>query len=91
MMNVAIPKYEAPTVGLYWKLLRTMSRTARLNLAAMLTTSVIEDEKKAETAVSGRTRAMLDKFYGAWVGDENADDTMRVIRENSTSREPIAF
>lgn len=90
-MNTTIPNNEAPTVGLYWRLLRTMSRTARLNLATMLTTSVLEDEKEAQTAVSDHTRVMLNKFYGAWVGEESADETVKVIRENATSREPIAF
>ena len=90
-MDVAISHYEDPTISLYWNFLRTLNRSIRLHLAAKLTTSVVEEEKGEAALVSDRTRTMLDKFYGAWVGKETAAETMRAIKENSTSRQPLRF
>ena len=90
-MDAAISRYEDPLVNLYWNVLRTLNKSIRLNLAAKLTASVAEEEREVESAVSNPTRAMLDKYYGTWVGNESAADTLRAIKENSTSRQPLAF
>jgi len=34
---------------------------------------------------------MRDKFFGKWEGNETADELMAIIKENSSSSEPINF
>ena len=72
----------------YWKNLQSLSNDLKLKLAAKLTTSVIEDTEKK---TSEKTQNMLDKYSGAWVGEESAEDIMKMIKEGSTSREPLDF
>ncbi len=46
------------------------------------TNSVLEEESK-EMSDEAYTEAMFDKFYGAWKGDESADELMGNIKENT--------
>ncbi|MBP3227920.1 MAG: hypothetical protein J6M53_03930 [Bacteroidaceae bacterium] len=48
-------------------------------------------EVREESSPSAYTASMLNKYYGAWVGSETAEDTMLAIREHSSSREPVAL
>ena len=59
-----------------------MSKNIRLGLAVKLTNSVLEEERK-EMSDEAYTEEMLDKFYGAWKGDESADELMGNIKENT--------
>jgi len=59
-----------------------MSKNIRLGLAVKLTNSVLEEESK-EMSDEAYTEAMFDKFYGAWKGDESADELMGNIKENT--------
>ena len=73
---------ENNTIRMYWNALRSMSKNIRLGLAVKLTNSVLEEERK-EMSDEAYTVAMLDKFYGAWNGDESADEPMGNIKENT--------
>lgn len=77
-----------PILDSYWNTLRSLSDDIKLRLAAMLTVSVVEKDKE-ETDSSILTKRMLDKYGGAWKGDESADEIMAAIRENSSIRKPI--
>ena len=52
--------------------------------------SVTEDETE-NISSDEYTEKMLNKFYGAWEGDETATELMKVIKEGSTSRNPVCF
>lgn len=89
-METAITSRENNTVSMYWNTLRSMSRSVRLALAVKLTNSVLEEERE-EKSDEEYTEEMLDRFFGKWVGDETPEELMAIIKENSTSREPISF
>lgn len=89
-MATAITNNENNTISLYWNVLRSMSKNIRLALAVKLTNSVLEDERE-EMSDEEYTEEMLNRFFGKWEGDETADEIMAIIKENSTSREPISF
>ena len=73
---------ENNTIRMYWNVLRSMSKNIRLGLAVKLTNSVLEEESK-EMSDEAYTEARFDKFYGAWKGDESADELMGNIKENT--------
>ena len=89
-MATSITNNENHTISLYWNALRSMSKNIRLALAVKLTNSVLEDERE-EMSDEEYTEEMLNRFFGKWEGDETADEIMAIIKENSTSREPISF
>ncbi len=60
-------------------------------IATQLTASVDKKVERAETPVSEHTRQMLDKFYGAWEGDESAEQIIATMKENNSIREPLEF
>ena len=89
-MASAITNDENNTIGIYWNALRSMSKNIRLALAVKLTNSVLEEERE-EMSDEAYTEEMLNRFFGKWEGGETADEIMAVIKENSTSSEPISF
>ena len=70
--------------------LRSMSKNIRLGLAVKLTNSVLEEERK-EMSDEAYTEEMLNKFFGKWEGNETAEELMGIIKQNSSSSEPISF
>lgn len=72
----------------YWKALRFLSDGVKLRLASMLTTSIVEKADKKESSAE-LTQRMLNKYSGAWVGDESADEIMTAIYENSSIRKAV--
>lgn len=81
---------ENSTISRYWNALRWMSKGIRLALAVKLTNSVLEEERE-EMSDEAFNKEMRDRFFGKWEGAETADELMAIIKENSTSREPISF
>lgn len=79
---------EISIANSYWRVLSSLSDGVKLRLASMLTTSIIENVDKKETS-SELTKRMLKKYNGAWVGDENAEEIMTRIRENSSIRNAV--
>lgn len=87
----ALSKTDLSAINFYWKFLQFIPENVKLGLAAKLTTSVLEDTTAAEPEKEpdDYTARMLDKFWGAWVGDETADEVMKNIKLNVKSRNPI--
>ena len=81
---------ENNTIRMYWNALRSMSKNIRLGLAVKLTNSVLEEERK-EMSDEAYTEEMLNKFFGKWEGNETAEELMGIIKQNSSSSEPISF
>ena len=82
---------ENNTIRMYWNALRSMSKNIRLGLAVKLTNSVLEEECM-EMSDEAYTEEMLNKFF--WeVGKETktAEELMGIIKQNSSSSEPISF
>ena len=70
----ALSKTDLSAINFYWKFLQFIPENVKLGLAAKLTTSVLEDTttEEPEKKPDDYTARMLDKFWGAWVGDETA-------------------
>lgn len=65
------------------RLIELMSESVRDNLAMTATTRKIESKE--------RTTDFIEKFSGAWRGDESAESIIPKIRENRSCRNPISF
>ena len=73
----------------YLQLLSPLSSSEKLSIINGLSASLLESAKPKKQ--KNVTKQMLAQYYGAWAGTESADDIMRVIKENSASREPLNF
>lgn len=73
----------------YMQLLSPLSNSEKLSIINGLSASLLESAKPKKQ--KNVTKQMLAQYYGAWAGAESADDIMRVIKENSASREPLSF
>ena len=89
-MASSITNIENNTISMYWNTLRSMSKNIRLSLAIKLTNSVLEEERK-ELSDKAYTEEMLNKFFGKWKGEETAEELMEIIKQPSSSSEPISF
>lgn len=87
-----LSQIDLSTISFYWKILQFIPTNVKLGLAAKLTTSVLEEDTEEETTVpSNYTKKMMDKFFGAWVGNETADEVMTTIKSSFKSRKPISL
>lgn len=77
------------TTNWYLQLLNPLSNSEKLSIINSLSASLLESTKPKKQ--KDITERVLAQYYGAWVGTESADDIMRVIKENSASREPLNF
>ena len=75
--------------ALDWNMLKDLSDNIKLRLATRLTASVLHE--KAEAQEKSLTRTVLDKYCGAWEGEESADEIMATIKQNSTIRKPLSY
>lgn len=73
----------------YWNMLKDLSDNIKLRLATRLTASVLHE--KAEAQEKSLPRTVLDKYCGAWEGEESADEIMATIKQNSTIRKPLSY
>lgn len=76
----------------YWNLLKDTSAEIKIHLITLLSQSLsIDSEKSQAKSEMIRTKAFLDEFYGAWNGNESAEEIMATIRNNNSIRKPPAF
>ena len=89
-MNTISYPSELSNPGLMDQLM-ALSTTAKRQVIHLLLDSMLDEKRTtaSRTDASNRTQAMLDKFAGAWVGEESADELMQKIREDSSIREPL--
>ena len=90
-LTIRDERADRKIIDAYWNMLRSLSNDMKLKLATRLTASVVEKAERTETSVSEHTRQMLDKFYGAWEGDESAEQIIATMKENSSIRQPLEF
>lgn len=70
----------------YWELLKSLSDDVKLRLATRLTASVVESKKKS----ASRTEEMLDKYCGAWKGEQTAEEIIENISKGRQGcKEPL--
>lgn len=67
----------------YWNLIKGLNDNVKKILADKLS------EESEEGQPSAYTEAMLDKFFGAWVGEESPEEIMKSIKEGNIASEPI--
>jgi len=90
-LTIRDERADRKIIDAYWNMLRSLSNDMKLKLATRLTASVVEKAERTETPVSEHTRQMLDKFYGAWEGDESAEQIIATMKENSSIRQVNSF
>lgn len=90
-LTIRNERVDKKIIDAYWNMLRSLSNEMKLKLATRLTASVVEKVERTEKPVSEHTRQMLDKFYGAWEGDESAEQIIATMKENKSVREPLEF
>jgi len=90
-LTIRNERIDKKIIDAYWNMLRSLNNEMKLKLATRLTASVVEKVERTEVSVSEHTRQMLDKFYGAWEGDESAEQIIATMKENNSVREPLEF
>lgn len=90
-LTIRNERVDKKIIDAYWNMLRSLNNEMKLKLATRLTASVVEKVERIEMLVSEYTRQMLDKFYGAWEGDESAEQIIATMKENNSVREPLEF
>lgn len=90
-LTIRNERIDKKIIDAYWNMLRSLNNEMKLKLATRLTASVVEKVERTEISVSEHTRQMLDKFYGAWEGDESAEQIIATMKENNSVREPLEF
>ena len=90
-LTIRNERIDKKIIDAYWNMLRSLNNEMKLKLATHLTASVVEKVERTEVSVSEHTRQMLDKFYGAWEGDESAEQIIATMKENNSVREPLEF
>lgn len=90
-LTIKNERTDKKIIDAYWNMLRSLNNEMKLKLATRLTASVIEKTERTEASVSEHTRCMLDKFYGAWEGDESAEQIIATMKENTSIRKPLEF
>lgn len=90
-LTIRNERIDKKIIDAYWNMLRSLNNEMKLKLATRLTASVVEKVERIEMPVSEYTRQMLDKFYGAWEGDESAEQIIATMKENNSVREPLEF
>ena len=78
MMKAPINSY---ILGTYMAFLDTLSPGAKLDLISKLTQSLKSDVKPKEN--------LFESSFGAWVGNESADDIVKGIRDSRTFNRQI--
>ena len=90
-LTIRNERVDKKIIDAYWNMLCSLNNEMKLKLATRLTASVVEKVERTEVSVSEHTRQMLDKFYGAWEGDESAEQIIATMKENNSVREPLEF
>ena len=88
-MDISRSHSENPT--LYWNLIKNVSDEIKLELISLLSQSLLTRKSKSEDSDRRRTKEFINRFYGAWQGDESADDLVKLIRDGRKSKDPISF
>ncbi len=84
-------KSYTPEVATYWNLIKDVKAEVKVRLISMLSESLLTSAKPSVTAADGRTRAFVDRFYGAWHSDKPAEDIIATINRDKSSAAPISF
>ena len=75
----------------YWHKLENLSKDDKISLIALLSSSLVEEEKSANTTDEGMNR-LIKKCFGAWKGKETAEEIIANINESKCSNaEPVKF
>lgn len=88
-MHISRSHFEGPTI--YWNLIKDVSDEIKLELITLLSQSLLSRRSKSENSDKVKTKEFLNRFYGAWQGDENADSLIEIIRDGRKSKDPISF
>lgn len=74
------------TLNIETKSLERMIRTLINNISG------VHIVKQSEKNISkDTTEEFINKFYGAWKGDESADEIIANIKQGGSSRPPVTF
>lgn len=74
----------------HWRELEKLSKEDKIDVIALLSMSIAGDTEK-ETP-KDRTREMIERCCGSWVGEQSAEEIIANINESKTSNpEPVKF
>ena len=75
----------------YWGMLRNLNDDVKLRLASLLTASVAEPRTKTASEKDSLTRAMVNKYAGAWKDDRTSDEIISEIYSSRSSKSVMDF
>jgi hypothetical protein len=84
----------------YWQEIRKLNKDEKIRLLALISTSLVEDSQSQATSLTKNEEELADEgmdrlmknCFGAWKGDETAEQIIANIRESRHSAsEPVQF
>lgn len=75
----------------YWGMLRNLNDDVKLRLASLLTASVAEHRTKTASEKDSLTRAMVNKYAGAWKDDRTSDEIISEVYSSRSSKSVMDF
>lgn len=82
---------ESDKVPFYLNELKNLSNDEKLQIIMFLSSSMM-DSHKAQKPSERYTKEMLDRFSGAWVGEETAEEIINNINKSKKSHsEPVSL
>lgn len=82
--------YRPTDTETYWKQIENVSDEVKLRLISLLSESLIK-KTHTETSPVKETQIFLDRYYGAWRGDESDKTIISTIRESHSCKPPVNF
>ena len=82
---------ESDKVPFYLNELKNLSNDEKLQIIMFLSSSMM-DSHKVQKPSERYTKEMLDRFSGAWVGEETAEEIINNINKSKKSHsEPVSL
>lgn len=78
------PSSTGKGVSYYWNEIKTLSPKEKLQIITLLSSSLM-DESDSSAKSKEYTKEILDRFGGAWTGDETAEEIIDNINKSKRS------
>ena len=79
-------------ISKYWSIIKDANDEIKLNLISLLSMSLAKhDNEILINTTEDPTSLFINKFSGAWNGDESPEEIINKIKENRSIKEPPSF
>ena len=84
------PNYITLITDTYWSFLKNLNSEIKMELISRLSASVSSTGVTKKNS-DARTEDFINKFNGAWKGEDSVEQTISAIERNHSSKAPVSF